>query len=72
MLIFFNMDLSYRRYQNVYFDIICADVVYPIWRKVIPIFSFLLQSKIFLMYIMQNNLAKRKIYKNLRNIESFL
>ena len=29
MFFFLNLDLSYRRYQNVYFDIICADVVYP-------------------------------------------
>ena len=29
MCFFFNLDLSYRRYENVYFDIICEDVVYP-------------------------------------------
>ena len=28
MFFFSNLDLSYRRYQNVYFDIISADVVY--------------------------------------------
>ena len=51
MFFFLNLDLSYRWYQNVYLDIICTDVVYPP-EKVIPIYSFLLQSKIFLMYIM--------------------
>ena len=40
MFFFSNLDLS----ENDYFDII--------WRKVIPIYSFLLQSKIFLMYIL--------------------
>ena len=29
MFFFLNLDLSYLRYQNVYFDITCADVVYP-------------------------------------------
>ena len=66
MFFFLNFDLSYRRYQNVYFDIICSDIVYPL------IYSFWLQSKIFLMYIMQNILAKRRILKNFRNTESFL
>ena len=28
MFFFLNLDLSYRRYQNAYFDIISADVVY--------------------------------------------
>ena len=37
---------------------------------VIPIYSFLLQSKIFLMYIMWNILAKRRILKNFPNTES--
>ena len=37
----------------------------PTWRKVIPIHSLLLQSKIFLMYLMWNNLTKRKIHKKL-------
>ena len=26
---FLNLNLSYRRYKNVHFDIICADIVYP-------------------------------------------
>ena len=42
------------------------------WREVIPIYSFSLQSKIFLIYIMQNILAKYRILKNFRNTESFL
>ena len=29
MLFVLNLDLSYRRYQNVYSDMICGDVVYP-------------------------------------------
>ena len=33
MLFFLNLDLSYRRYLNVYFDIICEDVVHPIGEK---------------------------------------
>ena len=37
---------------NVYFDIICADVVYPTGEKLSLFTHFLLQSKIFLMYIM--------------------
>ena len=57
---------------GVYFDIICADVVYPPGKKVIPIYSFLLQSNIFTMYIMQNTLAIRRIPKNFRNTKSFL
>ena len=44
------LDLSYLQDQNVYFDIIRADVVYPPGEKQ-PIYLFLLQSKIFLMYI---------------------
>ena len=72
MFSFLNLDLSYWRYQSVYFDIICADVVYPPGKKVIPIYSFLLQSKTFLMYIMYNILAKRRILKNFQNTESFL
>ena len=28
MFFFLNLDLPYQRYQNVYFDINCADVVY--------------------------------------------
>ena len=36
---------------NVYFGIICADVVDPPG-NIIPIYSFLLQAKIFLMYMM--------------------
>ena len=28
MFFFLNLDLSYRRYQNVYFGIISTDVVY--------------------------------------------
>ena len=33
MFFFLNLDLSYRRYQNVYFDIICANVVYQSGEK---------------------------------------
>ena len=29
MFLCLNLDLSCGQYQNVYFDIICADVVYP-------------------------------------------
>ena len=29
MFFFLNLDLSCRRYQNLYFEIISADVVYP-------------------------------------------
>ena len=29
MFFFLNLDLPYQQYKNVYFDIICADVVYP-------------------------------------------
>ena len=36
----------------------------PTWRKVIPIYSFLLQSKICLMHIMWNILAKGRILKS--------
>ena len=44
----------------------------PTWRKVIPLYSFLLQSKVFLMHIMWNILAKHCILKSFRNTESFL
>ena len=37
---------------NVYFYITCADVVYPSGEKSSLFTHFLLQSKIFLMYIM--------------------
>ena len=42
--------LIIHRYYNVYFHIICADLVYH-HKKVIPIYSFFLQSKISLMYL---------------------
>ena len=29
MFFFLNLDFPYRRHQNVYFDIVSADVVYP-------------------------------------------
>ena len=29
MFLFLHLDLLYLRYQNVYADIICADIVYP-------------------------------------------
>ena len=32
MFFFLNLDLSYQRYQNAYFDL-CADVVYPAGEK---------------------------------------
>ena len=51
MFFFLNFDLWYRRYQNVYFEMISADVVYSPGEKLISIYSFLLQSKIFLMHI---------------------
>ena len=37
---FFNLDLSYRRYQNVYFDIISADVVYHLQKSYPYLFIF--------------------------------
>ena len=56
-----------------------SEWVLPTWRKVIPIYSILLQSKIFLMYIdvysrtsPENILAKRRILKNFPNTEIFL
>ena len=52
MFFLLNLDLSYRRYYNVYFDIIFADVVYPRGEKLSLFTHFLLQSKIFLMYVM--------------------
>ena len=74
MFFFLNLDLSYWRYQNVqYFNIICADVVYLPEEKLSLFTHFLLQSKIFLMYIMYIiTLAKSKILKNFRNTGSFL
>ena len=33
MFFLLNLDLSYRRYQNVYFDIISADVVYHLQKS---------------------------------------
>ena len=72
MFFFLNLDLSYRWYYNVHFDIICADLVYPPGKKLSPFTHFFLQPKIFLMYVMWNIVAKRRILKNFRNTESFL
>ena len=33
MFFFLNLDLSYRRYENVYCDIISADVVYHLQKS---------------------------------------
>ena len=35
-----NLNLSYQRYENVYFDIICADVIYPPDKKLSLFTSF--------------------------------
>ena len=51
MFFFLNLDLSYQRHENIY----CADVVYPLGEKLsnlLIFYSFLLQSKVFLMYVM--------------------
>ena len=40
MIFFLNLDLSYRRHQNVYFDIICADVVYHLQKSYPYLFIF--------------------------------
>ena len=48
---FLNLELSYRRYQNVYFDIICADVVYPPGETLSLFTHFLLQSKIIFLNV---------------------
>ena len=45
MLFFLNLDLSYRQYQNVYFDIICADVVYPPGEKLSLFTHFCLNQR---------------------------
>ena len=44
----FEFTLILRWYYNVYFHIICGDVVYPPRIKVIPIYSFFLQIKNFI------------------------
>ena len=47
MFFLLNLDLSYRRYQNVYFHIICAQVVYPPGEKLSQ-FTHLVSIKDFL------------------------
>ena len=42
MFSFLHLDLSYRRYQYVYFDILCADVVYPPGEKLCNLSIFVL------------------------------
>ena len=46
-----NLDLSYRRYSNVYFNIICADVVYPPGEK-LSLFTHFCSNQRFFMHIM--------------------
>ena len=46
MFLFLNLDLSYRRHQNVYFHIICADVVYPPGEK-LSLFTHLSSNQRF-------------------------
>ena len=63
MFSFLNLNLSYRRYQNVYFDIICADVVYPAGKSYRYLLIFATIKEFLDVYIMQNILAKRRILK---------
>ena len=48
MFFFLDLDLSYHRYQNVYFDIICADVVFLKLEKSYPYLLIFAPIKNFL------------------------
>ena len=71
MFFFLNLDLSYRLYSNVCFDIICDDVVYPPGKSYLYLHVFVPIKDFFHVYNV-NTLAKRKILKNFRNTESFI
>ena len=60
----FNLDLSYRKYQNVYVDItrdiICADAVYPFVKK-LSLFTYFATIKDFLD-VYNNNVHNTKSF----------
>ena len=58
----FEFTLIVRRHYNVYFHIICGDIIYPPGINVIAILSISLQSKISLMYIIWNILAECTLF----------
>ena len=64
MLFFLKLGLSYRSYQNVYFDIICADEVCPPGEK-LSLFTHFAPSKDFLdVYNVEHPSQTKKKLKN--------
>ena len=56
---------------TVLFGTVCEDIVYLPGEK-LSLFTHFCSEKIFLMYMMENILAKLKISKKVRNTESFI